>query len=64
MNDKVRFLRYIGYMCIVLIGLALGVLLIGYQQPTFGKVATIVLLVVGASVCFALAHRMDRERKG
>lgn len=57
MNEKTRYLKYMGIICIALIVFALGVMFVGYQ-PFDGKhVGTVVALAVAAVVCFVISRR-------
>ena len=43
-----RYLTWLAILCLVLACFGVGILLVGYKPASFGRVATIVVLGIGA----------------
>ena len=52
------YLRWLGILCAVMAAFCAGVFLIGYQGPTFGRVATFVALCGASPVLLWLSRRL------
>lgn len=57
MEEVSRYLKWLAIGCLVMALFGIGVFVIGYKDPSFGRVATVVVLLVAASVLGALARR-------
>ena len=57
MEEKQRYLRWLGILCVIMAAFCLGVFAIGYKDPSVGRVATLAGLIVASAVFFWLAHR-------
>ncbi|MCI8424983.1 MAG: SecY family transport protein [Adlercreutzia sp.] len=55
-----QYLRWLGILCAVMALFCVGVFLIGYKGPSFGRVATLVLLVAASIFCFWLSKKKAR----
>ena len=55
------YLRWLSALCAFMALFCVGVLIIGYKDPSFGRVATLVALVVASIVCFWLSKRKTRR---
>ena len=51
------YLRWLGILCAVMAAFCLGIFLIGYKNPSVGRVATFVGLIVASVVFFWLSRR-------
>lgn len=51
------YLRWLGILCAIMAAFCLGVFLIGYKDPSAGRVATLVGLIVASVASFWLSHR-------
>lgn len=51
------YLRWLGILCAIMAAFCLGVFLIGYKDPSAGRVATLVGLIVASAGFFWLARR-------
>lgn len=51
------YLRWLGILCAVMAVFCLGIFLIGYKDPSFGRVATFVTLVIASAGFFWLSRR-------
>lgn len=54
------YLHWLSLLCAVMALFCLGVFVIGYKTPSFGRVATFVLLVVGSITFRALSKRREK----
>lgn len=54
------YLRWLALLCALMAVFCVGVFVIGYKEPSFGRVATLVALVAASAACFALSHRLSR----
>ena len=41
MEEKQRYLRWLGILCVIMAAFCLGVFAIGYKDPSVGRVATL-----------------------
>lgn len=55
------YLRWLSLLCALMALFCVGVFLIGYKDPSFGRVATLVALVVASAVCWWLSKRQARR---
>lgn len=55
MEEKQRYLRWLGILCVIMAAFCLGVFAIGYKDPSVGRVATLVGLIVASAGFFWLA---------
>ncbi|MEC4272766.1 hypothetical protein VJ923_06310 [Adlercreutzia sp. R25] len=55
MEEKQRYLRWLALLCAVMAAFCLGVFIIGYKDPSFGRVATLVALVIASAACLWLS---------
>ena len=53
------YLRWLGILCAVMAAFCLGVFLIGYQGPSFGRIATLIALCIASPVCLWLSRRLS-----
>lgn len=51
------YLRWLGILCAVMAAFCLGVFIIGYKDPSFGRVATFIALAVACPVLLWLSKR-------
>lgn len=51
------YLRWLGILCAVMAAFCLGVFIIGYKDPSIGRVATFVALAVACPVLLWLSKR-------
>ena len=51
------YLRWLGILCAIMAAFCLGVFAIGYKDPSVGRVATLVGLIVASAGFFWLARR-------
>lgn len=51
------YLRWLGILCAVMAAFCLGVFTIGYQGPSFGRIATLIALCIASPVCLWLSRR-------
>ena len=52
-----QYLRWLGILCAVMAAFCVGVLVIGYKEPSFGRIATLVLLCIASPLFLWLAKR-------
>ena len=52
MEEKQRYLRWLGILCVIMAAFCLG-----YKDPSVGRVATLAGLIVASAGFFWLAHR-------
>lgn len=57
MEEKQRYLRWLGILCAIMAAFCLGVFAIGYKDPSAGRVATLVALVIASIAFFRLSRR-------
>ena len=57
MEEKQRYLRWLGILCVIVAAFCLGVFAIGYKDPSVGRVVTLAGLIVASAGFFWLAHR-------
>lgn len=57
MEEKQRYLRWLGILCVIMAAFCAGIFLIGYKDPSVGRVATLVGLIVASAGFFWLAQR-------
>ena len=64
--DRVPYyMRLLAFACVMVAILGIGVVfVIGYRPPTFGRVATIILLIAVAVALWLIARRIETTRKG
>ena len=60
MEEKQRYLRWLGILCVIMAAFCLGVFAIGYKDPSVGRVATLAGLIVASAGFFWLAHRKSK----
>ena len=51
MGEVRQYLTWIAILCLVMAAFGVGIFVIGYQDPSFGRVATIVVLLWPPSRC-------------
>ncbi|MEC4185295.1 hypothetical protein VJ918_10790 [Adlercreutzia sp. R21] len=51
------YLRWLGMLCTVMALFCLGVFAIGYKEPSFGRIATLIALIVASAACLRLSRR-------
>ena len=51
------YLRWLGILCAVMAAFCLGVFIIGYKDPSFGRIATFIALAVSCPVLLWLSKR-------
>lgn len=61
MEEKQRYLRWLAILCAVMALFCLGVFAIGYKEPSFGRVATLVALITASAVCLWLSKRLAKR---
>ena len=49
---------YLRWLCAVMAAFCLGVFIIGYKDPSFGRVATFIALAVACPACLLLSRRL------
>ena len=57
MEEKQRYLRWLGSLGAIRAAFCAGIFLIGYKDPSVGRVATLAGLIVASAGFFWLAHR-------
>lgn len=57
MEEKQRYLRWLGILCAIMAAFCAGIFLIGYKDPSVGRVATLVGLIVSSATSFRLSRR-------
>ena len=57
MEEKQRYLRWLGILFVIMAAFCLGVFAIGYKDTSVGSVATLAGLIVASAGFFWLAHR-------
>ena len=57
MTEKQRYLRWLSWLCALMALFCVGVFIIGYKDPSFGRVATLAALVIASAVCWRLSKR-------
>ena len=57
MEEKQRYLRWLGILCVIMAAFCLGVFAIGYKAPRVGRGAPLAGLIVASAGFFWLAHR-------
>ncbi len=62
MKGTPLYLRYLGLLCALMAVFCLGVFVIGYKEPSFGRVATLALLLVAAPSLLYASHRLGKRR--
>lgn len=60
MTDKQRYLRWLSMLCALMALFCVGVFVIGYKGPSFGRVATLVALIIASAVCWRLSKKTAR----
>lgn len=55
------YLRWLGILCAVMAAFCLGVFIIGYKDPSFGRVATFLALAIASPTLLWLSKRMARR---
>ncbi|WP_304597063.1 hypothetical protein [Adlercreutzia caecimuris] len=55
------YLRWLGILCAVMAAFCLGVFIIGYKDPSFGRVATFIALAVACPVLLWLSKRIGER---
>lgn len=60
-QGPVLYLRWLGILCVIMAVFCLGIFLIGYKDPSFGRIATLIGLIAGAAVCFWLSRRKSSK---
>ncbi|MEC4176379.1 hypothetical protein VIN30_07940 [Adlercreutzia sp. R7] len=55
------YLRWLGMLCTVMALFCLGVFAIGYKEPSFGRIATLIALAVAAIICLWFSKRKSRS---
>lgn len=56
-SSTATYLRWLAILCAVMALFCLGVLLIGYKDPSIGRAATLVALCVASPILFWLSKR-------
>ncbi len=52
------YLRWLGILCAVMAAFCLGVFVIGYKDPSFGRMATFIALAIACPACLLLSRRL------
>ena len=52
------YLRWRGILCAVMAAFCLGVFIIGYKDPSFGRIATFIALAIASPVLLWLSRRL------
>ena len=52
------YLRWLGILCAVMAAFCLGVFIIGYKDPSFGRIATFIALAIASPVLLWLSRRL------
>lgn len=61
--QSARYLKWLGILCLVLACFGTGVLLVGYQPASIGRVATIaVCAIAGIALLMAASRRKGQGR--
>lgn len=50
------YLRWLGILCAVMAVFCLGIFLVGYKDPSFGRVATLIGLIIASITFFRLSR--------
>lgn len=56
-QNAALYLRWLGILCAIMAAFCAGIFLIGYKDPSVGRVATLAGLIVASAGFFWLAHR-------
>lgn len=56
-SSTATYLRWLAILCAVMALFCLGVLIIGYKDPSIGRAATLVALCVASPILFWLSKR-------
>ncbi|MEY8562331.1 hypothetical protein AALA21_04655 [Eggerthellaceae bacterium 3-80] len=55
------YLRWLALLCAIMALFCLGVFIVGYKDPSFGRVATFVLLCIACPALMLIAKRLDSK---
>lgn len=55
-QNAALYLRWLGILCAIMAAFCAGIFLIGYKDPSVGRVATLAGLIVASAGFFWLAH--------
>ena len=55
-QNAALYLRWLGILCAIMAAFCAGIVLIGYKDPSVGRVATLAGLIVASAGFFWLAH--------
>lgn len=55
------YLRWLACLCAVMALFCLGVFIVGYKDPSFGRVATFILLCIACPVLLIISKRLDSK---
>ena len=58
MGEVRQYLTWIAILCLVMAAFGVGIFVIGYQDPSFGRVATIVVLLLASVALFVSSKRL------
>lgn len=58
-TEPALYLRWLSILCAVMTVFCLGVFIIGYQGPSFGRIATLIALCIASPVCLWLSRRLS-----
>lgn len=56
-QNAALYLRWLGILCAIMAAFCTGIFLIGYKDPSVGRVATLVALVIASATSFWLSRR-------
>lgn len=57
MKNAALYLKWLSILCAVMAVFGLGIFIIGYKDMSFGRVATVVVLVAGSVALGLLSHK-------
>ena len=63
MTSLSTYLKWLSMLCAVLALFGIGIFIIGYKDPSFGRVATVVLLIIAAIVLGLLSRRKRYQER-
>ena len=56
-QNAALYLRWLGILCAIMATFCAGIFLIGYKDPSVGRIATLVALVIASVTSFWLSRR-------
>ncbi len=57
------YLRWVSYLCAIMAAFGVAIMLVGYKDPSFGRVATVVCLAIAAGITFMLSRRLNSREE-